>query len=104
MREVMRLAPFGEGNPKPLFAFPRVTPESVSLFGKGKEHTKVSLRTRQGTLEAIAFFTQPDGFAAPLQDGAPVTLVAHVEQAFFMNRFVTRLRIVDVLPPEYALC
>lgn len=104
MRDLARLAPFGEGNQKPIFAFRHVTPEKVFSFGKGQDHTKVSFRTRHGALEAIAFFAQPDAFSTPLQAGAPITLIAHAEQSFFMNRLVTRLRIVDVLPPDHNLC
>jgi single-stranded-DNA-specific exonuclease len=104
MREIMKLAPFGEGNDKPLFAFPSVVPEQVFSFGKGKDHTKAVFKTKHGPLEAVAFFTPPDEFAAPLKSGAAVTLIAHAEQSFFMNRLATRLRIVDVLPPDYVLC
>ena len=104
MRDLIQLAPFGEGNDKPLFAFPRVVPTQVFSFGKGRDHTKVSFKTKNGPLEAIAFFTPPDGFAAPLKSGAAVTLIAHAEQSFFMNRLTTRLRIVDVLPPDHVLC
>lgn len=104
MRDLIQLAPFGEGNAKPLFVFPRATPERVFSFGKGKDHTKALFKTKHGSLEAIAFFIAPDGFSAPLEAGAPVTLIAHAEQSFFMNRLTTRLRIVDVLPLEYVLC
>lgn len=105
VRDIMRLAPFGEENPKPLFAFPRVTPDRVTSFGKGNEHTKAEFRIRAGgTLEAVAFFTPTDAFRAPLRAGAPVTMLAHVEQSFFMSRQTTRLRIVDILPPGYELC
>lgn len=100
VRDIMRLAPFGEANQKPLFAFPAVVPEKVALFGKGNEHTKVSFKTKRGALEAISFFTAPDQFRVPLAAGAPVTLLAHVEEIFFMNRRQTRLRIVDVLSSD----
>ena len=39
-----------------------------------------------------------------LKSGAAVTLIAHAEQSFFMNRLTTRLRIVDALPADYDLC
>ncbi len=104
IRDVMSLAPFGEGHAKPIFAFPQVTPSRVLVFGKGKDHTKIEFKTKRGTIEAIAFFAEPDGFGAPLKSGAPITLIAHIEQSFFMNRPQTRLRIIDVLPPEHVLC
>src|SRR3989344_5729607 len=74
MRDLLKLAPFGEGNDKPLFAFPSVAPQQVFSFGKGKDHTKVVFKTKNGPLEAIAFFTPPDGFAAPLLSGGAVPL------------------------------
>lgn len=104
VRDITSLAPFGEGNPKPLFAFREVVPQSVELFGKGKDHLKVLCTTTRGPLEAIAFFAQPEQFQAPLVVGASVTLVAHLERSTFRGRAHTRLRIVDALPPAYDLC
>ena len=97
MREINRLAPFGKGNPKPLFAFMGVVPMKVEQFGKGHEHLKVTFETARGTLEAIAFFATPDSFQFEPQVDQSMTLLAHVEQSFFMNRSQIRLRIVDVL-------
>ena len=92
-----RLAPFGEANPKPLYEFKGVTPSEVQLFGKGKEHLKLRFDTARGQLEAIAFFkTDKDWPREPLV-GAVCTLIAHVEESFFMGRLQTRLRIVDII-------
>lgn len=92
------LAPFGVGNPKPLFAFRDVMPRSVAQFGKTKEHLKLVFDTSRGQMEAIAFFASPDAYAVPPGEGVPCTLLAHVERSYFMNRLQTRLRIVDILP------
>jgi single-stranded-DNA-specific exonuclease len=94
-RALRALAPFGTGNPKPLFAFVRVVPSSLELFGKAKEHFKLVFQTEHGPLEAIAFFTLPTDFPRPPQAGEPCTLLAHIEESFFMGRRHTRLRIVD---------
>lgn len=104
VREIASLAPFGEGNAKPLFAFRAVTPQAVELFGKGRDHTKCRFETARGALEAIAFFSTPDSFRVPLTSGEPVTLIAHIERSFFMRRASTRLRIVDVLPADARVC
>ncbi len=103
VREVGQLAPFGEGNAKPLFAFRSVTPTRVEQFGKSRDHTKVLFETFDGTVEAIAFFAEPDAFTASLVAGEARTIIAHAEQSFFMNRMSTRLRIVDVLPANAEL-
>ena len=92
-----QLAPFGIGNPKPLFAFPLVTPKSVDMFGKAKEHLKLLFDTEAGQLEAIVFFATADSFSKPPVAGQLCTVLAHVETSYFMGREQTRLRIVDIL-------
>lgn len=91
------LAPYGVGNPKPLFAFEGSVPQAVDVFGKGKEHTKVLFSTSGLAREAIAFFKKPEDFTRPPTAGAPATLLAHIEQSYFMGRLQTRLRIVDIV-------
>lgn len=97
LNELQQLAPFGTGNPKPLFVFRSVTPVSVELFGKAKEHTKLIFQTERGKIEAIAFFKTPEQFLVEPSFATAHTLVAHVEQSYFMNKKSTRLRIVDIL-------
>ena len=91
------LAPFGAGNKKPLFAFPAVSASEVQSFGKSKEHLKLLFKTSKGNVEAIAFFSSPDQFTVPITPETPFTLLAHVEESFFMNRMQLRLRIVDIV-------
>ncbi|MCA9356952.1 single-stranded-DNA-specific exonuclease RecJ [Candidatus Nomurabacteria bacterium] len=97
IEQLNKLSPFGTGNHKPLFAFMEVTPESVELFGKTKEHTKLMFQTEQGKIEAIAFFQTPEQFTKLPVAGETCTMIGHVEQSYFMNRMQTRVRIVDVL-------
>lgn len=96
VRELHRLAPFGAGNPKPIFAFSDVTPRKVEQFGKADEHLKLTFETSTGSLEAIAFFTKAEDFQKNPTTG-PLTLIAHVEQSFFMGRLQLRLRIIDIV-------
>ncbi len=97
IKQLDQLAPYGTGNPKPLFVFKQVTPSVVELFGKAKEHTKLTFMTERGKLEAIAFFQVPEQFKKVPQVDSPCDLVAHVERSFFMGRQQIRLRIVEVL-------
>ncbi len=98
VRQILKeLAPFGTGNPKPIFAFTGVTPDAVALFGKTKEHLKLTFPTKRGPLEAISFFATPEDFTTAPKDGQLCTLVAHIEESFFMGRRSTRLRIIDIL-------
>jgi single-stranded-DNA-specific exonuclease len=97
INELKQLAPYGTGNPKPLFAFKDITPRKVEQFGKAKEHLKLSFETDNGQLEAIAFFATSASFERVPTEDETHTLIAHVEQSFFMGRQQIRLRIVDIL-------
>lgn len=92
-----QLSPFGKGNHKPLFSFAKVQPVDVQPFGKAKEHLKLVFQTNKGKLEAIAFFATAENFQAVPQVGKELTLLAHVEESYFMGRMQTRLRIVDII-------
>jgi len=96
-RELAALAPFGTGNPRPLFAFTHVSPSAVSVFGKANEHTKLSFAVNGRELDAIAFFATPKSFTRTPSPHIPLTLHAHIEESFFMGRAQLRLRIVDIL-------
>ncbi|HEY0964700.1 MAG TPA: single-stranded-DNA-specific exonuclease RecJ [Candidatus Paceibacterota bacterium] len=97
IKELRMLAPYGTGNPKPLFAFTEVRPRKVEQFGKLSEHLKLTFETDTGTLEAIAFFAGPDSYECTPTVGNACTLLAHVEESFFMGRQQIRLRIVDII-------
>ena len=97
VKDLSLLAPYGTGNRKPLFAFKDVTPRKVEQFGKAQEHLKMIFETNAGTLEAIAFFAKSEDFQKNPEEHSTFTLIAHVEQSYFMGRQQVRLRIVDVI-------
>lgn len=98
-RAIDRLAPFGEGNPKPVFLFRGVIAEAMRMFGKSREHLSITLRATEGkaTAEAIAFFKTPDQFTREPAEGVAVDLIGSIERSFFGGRSSIRLRIVDIL-------
>jgi single-stranded-DNA-specific exonuclease len=95
--DMQKLAPFGTGNPQPLFAFKDVRPDRVEQFGKTNDHLKLTFSTENGRLEAISFFSTPDSYERRAEAAVPVTLLAHVEESRFMGRPQIRLRIVDII-------
>ncbi|MFT7506990.1 MAG: single-stranded-DNA-specific exonuclease [Acidimicrobiales bacterium] len=97
IEEQKSLAPFGMDNPKPLYKFTNVKAREVAIFGKTKEHTKLQFDTKGYAREAIAFFKKPEDFTVVPEVGAELTLLAHLEQSYFMGRLQTRLRIVDIV-------
>jgi single-stranded-DNA-specific exonuclease len=49
------LAPYGVGNPTPLFILKEAPVARIQLMGKEKEHMKIYLQTDRGTVEAVGF-------------------------------------------------
>jgi len=97
LREVLTLGPFGVGNPKPLLQLTNVTPQTVTVFGKAKNHTRLLLPTSPQPLEVVAFFQTPDDFAKTPSVDTSCSLLVQPEYNFFMGRGQYRLRLVEVL-------
>jgi single-stranded-DNA-specific exonuclease len=95
--QLTALSPFGAGNPKPLFSFTNVIPDSVELFGKTKEHTKILFQSDTGKVEALTFFHTPEQYTFEPKTAVPCTVIGYAEQSFFMGRMQTRIRIVDIV-------
>jgi single-stranded-DNA-specific exonuclease len=108
-RMIEKLAPFGTGNPKPLFMFKNVTPTSVRQFGKTRNHLELMFtrdHDRAGAggadfVKAIAFFKTIDDWTDVLghnlSAGRPFTLIAVFEKSIFRGKTELRLRIVDII-------
>ncbi len=95
--ELALLAPYGKGNEKPLFGFKNITPRKIDLFGKGKEHLKLTFESGNGSVEAIAFFAKEDSFAKVPSLDTPHILIGHIEKSFFAGRQQLRIRIIDII-------
>lgn len=93
-KAVSPLAPFGVGNPKPIFSFSNVTPLASKRFGKKNEHLEIVYPTSNGgKIKAIQFFVSDD--TERKAQGAH-TLLANLEKSFFGFKVELRLRIVDI--------
>lgn len=87
------LAPFGEGNPKPVFGFKNIKPLSVRKFGKKNEHLEILYEKNGGQVKAIKFFVSKDMEQKAVE---PHMLIAHLEKSYFGFRPELRLRIVEI--------
>ena len=92
---VRRLAPFGEGNPKPLFILPRAHIAAIRMFGKTGEHLELTVRQGAEQIKAVSFFSTPESFSAVPRDGLQKDIVGHLEYDTFSQS--PRLRLIDVL-------
>lgn len=98
-KEIEKLAPFGCGNHKPVFLFPRVKIEKIKKFGKNGsgEHMEVIFSdANRHKAVAIAFFSGADSFRTPLSEGLVVNLLATFDLSRFRGREELRLRITDI--------
>jgi single-stranded-DNA-specific exonuclease len=94
------LAPFGMGNPKPLFLFKKLTLARVELFGREKAHLKLLFADRHpervSPVQAIGFFQKAGQFGVPVEAGGKINLVASLECSYYRAVPELRLRIVDI--------
>jgi single-stranded-DNA-specific exonuclease len=99
LKTLERLAPFGQGNEKPLFVLRNCEVAKCVRFGKGNEHVKIQIAREFGEpLEGVAFFAK--GALAKIADalapGSRATITAHLERDQFSRRGAPRLRLVSI--------
>jgi single-stranded-DNA-specific exonuclease len=93
-----RLAPFGMGNPKPVFLFRGAVPASIRKFGKASNHMELIFKkTNSIKVPAISFFGAEENWVKSVKVGVPVDVIASVEKSMFRNKAELRLRIIDIL-------
>lgn len=95
---IKQCAPFGVGNPKPVFLFEKSEIESTRQFGKAQEHLEITFKKESGGIvKAIQFYMSPDDFAKEINAGEKVDLLATFDYSDFMGRGELRLRVVDII-------
>lgn len=96
-RDLSRLAPFGIGNPKPIFRT-RVTIAELRRFGKEKNHIEISLKSTESSasIRAYDFFRSEEHFTHTPKPGEAAHVLATIERDTFRNQLA--LRLVDILP------
>lgn len=99
LSRLSRLAPFGMGNEKPVFAFRQVSLARVSWFGKSEEHLKLSITTDGfDALEAISYYAKRELGARikSLEAGGKVNILASLERDQFTRGRPVRLKLVSI--------
>ncbi len=91
------LAPFGQGNPRPVFLFRSVRIGEVATFGKEGQHIKLTLTDDTGVrIQAISFFSAHDPSYAGLEATMRVDVVGSLERDQFAGRRAVRIRLLGV--------
>ncbi len=96
--DINKLAPFGTGNPKPVFLFKDIVVTEIRNFGKAKDHVELVFKKNNGgKVSAISFFGGESEWAKSLKNGDMIDLIAHLEKSMFRGRAELRLRVVEVI-------
>lgn len=96
-RLIEKMAPYGTGNPKPLFLFRNVIIEGVKMFGKETNHLEIIFKNSRGrNIKAIGFFMKIDSWGRVVTNGDKINLLANFEKSTFRGFTELRLRIVDL--------
>lgn len=93
LQKLRALAPFGVGNPEPVFIFENVTINSTKMFGKNKEHLECEVVDATGRATAFTFFVDEE-MKNKFVPGATVSFLGTLEAGW---RGGVRVRIQDLL-------
>ena len=92
------LAPYGSGNPKPMFLIKKAEIKAIKEFGKEKNHLELTFKnSRELPIKAIVFFKTRESFSPNLSLGDEINMIVTFEKSTFGGRTELRLRIVDIL-------
>ncbi|MDB4984796.1 MAG: recJ [Patescibacteria group bacterium] len=96
-RSLRQMAPFGMGNPTPVFAFKNIIIDLVRQFGKTTEHLEVIIRDGNDSVKAICWYATADSFSEKIEQGKTMTLLGEFDFSVFRGKTELRLKIVDFI-------
>ncbi len=97
LAQIKPLAPFGVGNPRPVFLLKNVKLCGARHFGKENNHLEITIcDERNNKIKAIKFFAGIHSFTRPLVLGMYIDLVCTIEESFFAGKNEIRLRILYI--------
>ncbi len=92
--ELSMLAPFGEGNPKPLFSVSGARIKERKMFGKEKEHIEVVIESAgSNPCKCISFFREPEEIKGLGTGDVFPAIAVSVEHSTFGYKSEIRLRM-----------
>lgn len=102
LKELSQLAPFGMGNPKPLFRVRKARITFARQFGKEMNHTEVTLVCPETGVaqRAFQFFRTPMDFTVAPSPGTLTDVLATIERDTFRGSDRLALRITDLVHPR----
>ena len=97
VRYMAYAAPFGVGNPTPVFALRGVQVDGVRLVGADRSHLKLRLTDGGASLPAIGF-RMAESHGAIARSGAPLDAAVKLEEDEWRGRRRIQAKLVDLRP------
>ena len=91
IKDFLRLAPFGPGNPKLLFSSLGVNVLHDTTIGKNQNHRKLTVKDSAGSLQDILWWNSID---INLPDG-PLDIVYSLDLSYYRNQSQTQITLKD---------
>ncbi len=92
------LAPFGIGNPAPIFCFENVQILEKSWMGKSEMHFKIQGMKDHQIFEFLVFF-RPEWFA-DIQPEKSVNIAFNINESYWRGERQIKLKLVDIMMQE----
>ena len=99
VKELDMLAPFGQGNPQPVFVLKNVYISAVSEVGGGK-HTRIKLSSPRGEIWAVYF--GKNKFKLPVMAGSYADIAATLEISTYQGTESVSVKIRDIRPVAFS--
>lgn len=102
LTDLSRLAPFGIGNPKPVFRVRNTRITFARQFGKDMNHTEVKLVCSESGVQyrGFQFFRTPMDFSLAPSPGTIADILGTLERDTFRGPDALALRIADIVLPR----
>lgn len=95
VREFERLEPYGNGNPKPLFAEKNIRPVNLKVIGRNRNGLKMDLYTSDGYRFSGLMFGNADELRERLEGRRSVNIVYHPQLNRYMGTETVQFLIED---------
>jgi single-stranded-DNA-specific exonuclease len=91
---IQQLAPFGMGNPEPVFATNNVTVSDVRIMGRDGSHLRLKVQQEGSTFEAVGFGM--GALAADIHKGDIIALAYTIDENTWNGNTKLQLKIKDI--------
>ncbi len=100
MQWLVRLEPFGMGNPRPVFSFRKVRIRDVQSMGEDNSHLRMHLADATGEQRAVMW--RAGHYRPALWAGLEIDVAAVAEYNYWRDRAAIQLRVVDIQQPHWV--